>query len=169
MQAQVSNACVKQQQLGFGIDRGALRALGVPGRADFEAVVGGVDVHVGGHAAQRAGVAAADRERQHAALLLQAEAALDLGLHLFRRRHRGVPELPQFAVGGGRSQRIAVRQRQRLQRHMAAGEGERFDRDHGCGTGAMPMRAGVFLKMPVMRPKMADFTAYSLFIGLRAT
>src|SRR5262249_43082520 len=40
----------EQEQLAARVEVGPLHRLAVPGRADLHALVGGVDVHVGGHA-----------------------------------------------------------------------------------------------------------------------
>src|SRR5690349_2079154 len=56
----------QQQQFALCIERAALHAPGVPGRADLDATVGGVDIHVGGHARDLA-VGVIYRERQHRA------------------------------------------------------------------------------------------------------
>src|ERR1700747_2764815 len=73
----------EQQQFALGIERAALHALGIPGRSDLDAAVGGVDVHIGRHA--------------------RALLADVLG-----PRDQGVPELPQFAVFYGRRQAVEV-------------------------------------------------------------
>ena len=54
----------EQQQFALGIERAALHAFGVPGRADFDPPVGGVDIHVGRHARDLA-VGIEHGERQH--------------------------------------------------------------------------------------------------------
>ena len=63
----------QQQQFALGVERAALHALGIPGRADLDAAVGRIDIHVGRHARDLA-VGIEHRERQHRARRLQARA-----------------------------------------------------------------------------------------------
>lgn len=115
----------EQHQLALGIDAGALGAGGVPGGADLDPAMRCIGIHVGGHAAQGAGIVAADHEGQHAALLLQMQAAFDLGAHVLRLGDGGVPELPELAVGDGGDERIMVLGMQRLDGGELALQGDR--------------------------------------------
>src|SRR5580704_4421396 len=87
----------EQQQLALRVERCALHALGIPGRADLDAAVGRIDVHVGRHTSDLA-CGIEYREWQHRSRLLQAETAVDLLGHVLRLWHRGVPEFEQLAV-----------------------------------------------------------------------
>jgi hypothetical protein len=91
----------EEEELGLGVEGGALDAAGVPGGADLEAAVEGVDVHVGGHADGLAGGAVEDGEGEHGAGGVEGEAAGDLLLHGVGGGDAGVPELPEVAVAGG--------------------------------------------------------------------
>ena len=71
----------QQEAFGFGVERAALHAAAVPGGADLDTAVGGVDIHVGGHAHRTATGGVDDGKRGHAALALQAQSAGDFGLH----------------------------------------------------------------------------------------
>ena len=129
MQFELLEGVRQQQQFALRIDRAALHALGVPGRADLDAAVGGIDVHVGRHAGDLA-VGVEHRERQHRAGREQAEPAVDFLFHVFGGRDGGVPELPQLAVADGFHQSVDVIVRQRLQPRMRALKGNRFKKGH---------------------------------------
>jgi len=110
----------QQQALGLGVEGRALHTLAVPGRADFDAAVGGVDVHVGGHADRPARGRIDHGKWAHAALGLQLQAPLDLGLHGFGTGNGGEPEVPEFAVAHGFAQVVMVRLLQGLKPHLHA-------------------------------------------------
>src|SRR5215468_7256998 len=88
----------EQEELALRVDFGALSALAIPSRADFDALVDGVDIEKGRHADGRSGNQVDDGEGQHLALCRQPEAPVDLRAHLFGRRNCRVPEPPQLAV-----------------------------------------------------------------------
>jgi hypothetical protein len=96
----------------------------------LSALVHGVDVHVGGHAHDAAG-RVEDRERQHRALRLQAEPALDFGRHALGRWNAGVPELPQLAVARGVDQAVVVLSGEWAQQGMLATQLERLGPHRG--------------------------------------
>jgi len=106
-----------------------LHALGIPGRADLDATVGRIDVHVGRHARDLA-VGVDHRERQHRACREQAEPAIDFLAHAFRRWNGGVPELRQIAVADGFRQPVTLVLRQRLEPRVFAAQGDRFKEGH---------------------------------------
>src|SRR3990167_1916503 len=90
----------QQQALALGVERAALHGGAVPGGADLDPAVGGIDVHEGGHA-DRLAAGVQHRERQHAAGFLQAQAAFDFGGHALGCGDAGVPELPELAGPNG--------------------------------------------------------------------
>ena len=119
----------QQQQFALRIDRAALHTPGVPGRADLDAAVGRVDVHVGGHARDLA-VGIEHGKRQHRPGLLQTEPAIDLLAHIFGLRNEGVPELPQLAILHRFGEPVAMLLRQRLKPRMRTAKGNRFKPGH---------------------------------------
>ena len=129
MQFELLEGVRQQQQFALRIERAALHAPGVPGGADLDAAVGGIDVHIGSHAGDLA-VGVVHRERQHRAGREQAEAAVDFLFHVFGGRDEGVPELPQLAVADGFDQSVDVIVRQRLQPRVRALKGNRFKKGH---------------------------------------
>ena len=112
----------EQQKLTLSIDRSPLDALSVPCAAYFDAMIKGIDIHVGRHADGPASRILNDSERQHRALALQLEATINLSMHHFRLWHRGVPEIPQFAVFDPLNQIIVMVLGERLQGGVAAGK-----------------------------------------------
>jgi len=66
----------EQQEFAFGIDRRAMHALAIPRRADLQAAIDGIDVHVGRHS-DRATTGVQHRERQHGATARELEPSLD--------------------------------------------------------------------------------------------
>ena len=129
MQFELLEGVRQQQQFALRIERAALHALGVPGGADLDAAVGGIDVHIGRHARDLA-LGIEHRERQHRAGREQAEPAVDFLFHVFGGRDGGVPELPQLAVAHGFRQSVDVIVRQRLQPRVRALKGNRFKKGH---------------------------------------
>ena len=108
----------QQQALGLGVERGALHAAAVPGRADFDTAVGRVDVHVGGHAHRFA--FAQNCEGQHAALFMKFQTPQNFVIHLFWRGNEGIPMPPKFAIFHRLNQIIVVLQIQRNQSYVLA-------------------------------------------------
>jgi hypothetical protein len=120
----------QQQALAFGVERAALHPGAVPGGADLDAAVGGVDVHEGGHA-DRLAAGVQHRERQHAADFLQAQAAFDFGGHALGCGDAGVPELPELAVAHGFDQVIVVGSGQGNQAGVLAAQCRVLGEGHG--------------------------------------
>ena len=108
----------QQQQLALSVQRGALHALAIPGGPDFHPPVRRVHIHVRGHPNRLAGCSFDDSEGKHRALRQQSKPSLDLSTHFFRCRHRGVPEIPEFAVFDGFDEVVVMPLRQRLQRRV---------------------------------------------------
>ena len=131
---EILEGVAEEEQLGLGIEAGTLDALRIPGRADLDAAVGGVDIHISGHADGLTAVRIDDGEGQHIARLLKLEAAMDLGLDIFRPRGGGVPKLPDIAVLHGRDQAVEVIDRERVEFDVLALEGDRLDEfvGHKC-------------------------------------
>ena len=98
---------VEQQQFALGIDRAALHALGIPGRADLDAPVRRIDIHVGRHARDLA-VGIENRPRHHRARRLQPKPAVDLLAHVLGARNGSVPELPELAILHRLGQSVAL-------------------------------------------------------------
>src|SRR5690606_39230265 len=121
----------EQQQLRFRIQRRALHAARIPCRADLHPGAFEVDIHVGGHAHDLVLRLVKDREGQHAAFVLQLEAALDFRSHALGPRDAGVPELPKIAVVDCGDQAFFVRFLQGFQFHMLTAQG------HGLEMGAV--------------------------------
>ena len=119
----------QQQALGLGVERAALHAFAVPGRTNFYAPVGGVDVHVSGHAHCSAGCRVQHGKRAHAALCLQVQPACNFSGHGIWCRDRGVPEVPQFAIAHRIHQIVVVTSGERHQRDMLIRKGD------GCDPG----------------------------------
>ena len=110
----------QQHALAFGVDGAALNAPPIPGGPDFDPTMGGVDVHIGGHAHRLAAGALDHGERQAGARGAQAEPALDVGGHVGRRGDTGEPQLPQFAVLDRLGQSRAMLRCQRRQARVAS-------------------------------------------------
>ncbi|KAG1466316.1 hypothetical protein G6F57_013277 [Rhizopus arrhizus] len=115
--AQHFEGVLQQQQLGFGIGAGALRARRVPGVAETELGHAGVHVVETGAADDVTG-GIADHERQPLAFGLRLQRGLHIGLGLLRRRHLGIPELVQAAAFQRGTQAGDVFKLQRLQQHV---------------------------------------------------
>ena len=133
MQFELLEGVRQQQQFALRIERAALHTLGVPGGADLNAAVGGINVHIGRHARDLA-VGVIDREWQHRAGSEQAEAAVDFLFHVFGGRDEGVPELPQLAVAHGFHQPVDLIVRQWLQPRMCALKGNWFKKGHSVNS-----------------------------------
>jgi len=88
----------QQHALALGVERGALQAFAVPGGADFQAPVGAIDVHVGGHARHAVIGQVDDGKGQHAAAGQQVEPPLHLAGHGGWGGDGGIPKPPQLAV-----------------------------------------------------------------------
>src|SRR5215472_12867614 len=114
----------EQQKLALSVDRGALDALSVPCAAYFDAMIDGINIHVGRHADGPASRILNDGEWQHRSLALQLETTINLSAHHLRLWHRGVPEIPQFAVLDSLNQIIVMVLGERLQGGVAAGESD---------------------------------------------
>jgi hypothetical protein len=56
--------------------------------------------------------------------LVESEAALDLGAHVFRCRGRGIPELPEFAVLDGGDEGVVVVEGERVEFDLLALEND---------------------------------------------
>ncbi len=113
----------EQEQLGLGVEPGTLDVSRVPGRADLDATVGSVDIHVGGHAGGLAGVRINNGEGQHRSGSVEAKAAFDLRVHFLGRGGRGVPELPEFAVLNCGDEAVVMVEREWHERDVLAFEG----------------------------------------------
>ena len=129
MQSSFYEGMRQQQKFALRIERAALHAPGIPGRADLDPPVRRIDVHVGGHARDPA-VGVEYRERQHGARGLQSQAAVDLLGHAFRCGHGRVPELPQLAVLHRFRQPVDMIVRQRFELRMRAAQRHRFKPGH---------------------------------------
>ena len=125
----------QQQTLGFGVQGGALHTVAVPRRANFQAAVGAVDVHVSGHARDLLALGVDDRKGQHEALRLKPESPLNFSGHLVWVRHQGVPKPPKFAVFHRCLQAVQVRGGQWLQAHMLASQFDGLDSYHYSMSG----------------------------------
>ena len=88
-----------------------------------------IDMHECRHASSYA-VGVKHRKRQHRTLCLQTESTFDLCIHGVRRRHRRVPELPEFAVPDGLAHRRAVLACERFKRGVTALESDGFRPGH---------------------------------------
>jgi hypothetical protein len=84
----------KQHALALGVEGGALQTLAVPSGANFQAAIGWVDVHVGGHARHAFIGQVDDGKGQHAAAGLQVESPLHLAGHGGWGGDGGVPKPP---------------------------------------------------------------------------
>src|SRR6185436_20049099 len=75
----------KQQKLARGVDVAALKALGVPGVADLDAVGGRDDVVIAGAAHDLPGSGLSNHPGEHVAVLLALQRGIDVFCSLARR------------------------------------------------------------------------------------
>src|ERR1041384_2066726 len=147
----------KKQKLARGVDMASLNALRVPGVAYLDAVGRGDDVVIAG-ASHDPARRLPDHPGEHVAVVLSLERSLDVFRGLAGRRHRGEPQLPEPAVGGGLGQTLLMLSRQRLEAHSVPFEHDGFRRDH-----AAPLRRPSFLNMSRMpRPAWRSRCSFSI-------
>ena len=117
----------EHQQLGLAVDPAAPRRRHVPGVADLQPPVGGVDIQIARRPDERA-VEAAHDERQPVVGLLRRQPRVDPLLDGLRLGCGGEPESAQFAVGGGRRDLRNMFAAKRFQCDPPfAGQGDRLD------------------------------------------
>src|SRR3954471_3289480 len=153
----------QEQKLARGVDMASLRALRVPGVADLDAVGRGDDVVIAGASHDLARSRFPDHPGEHVAVVLPLERGLDVLRGLARRRHRGEPQFPELAVGGGVGKSLLMRSRQGLETYAVSFEGYRFRRDH-----AAPLRSPSLLNMSRM-PRTAWRSRCSFSISAMRT
>ncbi len=119
------------EQLGGGVDVGALHAPGVPRPADLHALHGGQDVVVAGGAQHFAAGLFDDREGEAVALGTAFQRGLDVGAGVGRLGHGGDAQRPQLAVGRRGGEARFVGERERLQADAAVLQDDGFDEGHG--------------------------------------
>ena len=110
----------EQQQLAFCVHAAALDLLAIPGRADLDATMSGIDIQIGRHADRAAAGFLDHRKGQHRALLLQTHPPFDFGPQPLGRRNHRVPQLPQFAILQRFEQISVMHLRQRHERDALA-------------------------------------------------
>src|SRR2546422_11620134 len=98
----------------------ALPALRVPGVADLDAVSRGDDVVIAGTADDLAGGEFAYDPWEHVAVFLSLQRGIDVLPGLCGLWHRGVPQLPQLAVGFGGGESLTMTLVERLQANAVA-------------------------------------------------
>ena len=103
----------EQEQFGLRVECSALDTRGIPGGADLNPAVCGVDAHVGSHTDGLAGRGLNDGKGQHGAGMVQSQATCDLCIHFLRRGRSGVPKVVKVAVLHGTDKRIVVLPRKR--------------------------------------------------------
>jgi hypothetical protein len=86
----------QQKTFAFSVKAGSLHIGSVPCGAYFQAFVGRVNVHVGGHAHRL--TMGHDSEWQHAALLLQFQAPGYFFAHFVGSGNEGVPMAPELTI-----------------------------------------------------------------------
>ena len=130
---QAFEGVAEQQQFAFAVHGAALEAARVPGVPQLQPAVVRIGAEKAGAADHPPAFPVAHRERQVTVPLAALQGGLDIGGDPVRRRHEGVPQFPELAVGGGVGQRLGVVGRQRLQHHVLAVQRDRFDPyRHGC-------------------------------------
>ncbi len=155
----------EQQQLGLGIQRGPLHPLRVPGPADLDAAVIGIDVAVSG-TADNGSVGIEHRPGHRGAGLAKSERLFDIGANGIRRRHRGVPQARQVAVGRRRAQTVHVGLRQGLQPDMPALQQDGLDPadgrigDHGHRHGLFSVAGRAWQWSTAKRISSKDSSPY---------
>ena len=141
MQPRVSKAWVSSSS--FGVDAAALGAVGQPRRADLQATVGFVDVHVGGHPHDLT-ISSSDRERQHHPGLPELQPSLDLAGHAGRVGHAGVAQLPESPIGGGSHQIVMVLDAKGRQMGDLTGESDGIGESHGSSLRDLAFTPGAW-------------------------
>ena len=123
--------CMREQKdLRLGVDSRSLRALAVPGRADLDAPIHGIDVHVCGHPDGFIRRAFDHGERDHRTASGEGESAHDLGVHLRWIGHARVPQIPKLTITRGLDQVVLVNLSERFEPDRFSDEAERLEPMH---------------------------------------
>jgi hypothetical protein len=130
MAAELVKGVPHHQQLGGGVDVGALHALAVPGVANLHPAHGRQDVVEAGAAQHQAAGVVQHSKGKAVALGASFQRGLDVGTRVLRLGHRGDAQLPQFTVGSGIGQTRYVFQAQGLQAHVAVSHHHGFNKTH---------------------------------------
>jgi hypothetical protein len=139
MQSSVSKACASSSRLHWCSAALRCTLAAVPGAADLDARLAGVDVHVGRHADDAAVAASSTAKGSIGGLGACRPRRRSISArHALGRGHRGVPELPQLAVARGVAQAASCAVRQRHQPRVRRPQRDRLASRQamlsGCGA-----------------------------------
>ncbi len=119
-----------QQQLAGRVDMGTLRALGVPGVANFDPLHGGQYVVVAAAAQHFAAACVLHHKGEAVARVAHRQGIFNVLAGVFRLGNRRHAQGPQRAVSRCRLQPLFVFQRQRQDAQAVAFQGDGFDKCH---------------------------------------